>query len=69
MGCAYAARCPLATQVCLDEDPALVTGPGGRRVACWHADAPSEPGVSDAGARAVAPGADPEAPLRPAVAS
>jgi len=69
MGCAYAARCPLATRVCVDEDPALVAGPDGRRVACWHADAPSDAGVSDAGARLVPPGADPEGALRPAVAS
>jgi len=39
VGCAYAARCPLATQRCLDEDPPLVADGPGRRVACWHAGA------------------------------
>ena len=39
-GCAYAARCPLATEQCLREDPELVTDETGRRVACWHAGAP-----------------------------
>jgi peptide/nickel transport system permease protein len=32
LGCAYAARCPLATDLCLERDPELVDG-----VACWHA--------------------------------
>ncbi|WP_422771287.1 dipeptide/oligopeptide/nickel ABC transporter permease/ATP-binding protein [Plantactinospora sp. WMMC1484] len=36
-GCAYAARCPLATQRCRDEDPPLRRHPSGHRVACWHA--------------------------------
>jgi oligopeptide/dipeptide ABC transporter ATP-binding protein len=36
-GCAYAARCPLASDLCREEDPALVTDGSGRRVACWHA--------------------------------
>ena len=36
-GCAFAPRCPLATDRCLTEDPPLVAGPVGR-VACWHAD-------------------------------
>ncbi|MFN8520154.1 MAG: dipeptide/oligopeptide/nickel ABC transporter permease/ATP-binding protein [Chloroflexota bacterium] len=39
-GCAYAARCPLASQRCLDEDPPLVADGAGRRVACWHAGEP-----------------------------
>jgi oligopeptide/dipeptide ABC transporter ATP-binding protein len=39
-GCAYAARCPLADQRCLDEDPALLPDGNGRRVACWHAGEP-----------------------------
>jgi peptide/nickel transport system permease protein len=42
VGCAYAARCPLADQRCLDEDPPLVAAPDGRRVACWHADESGE---------------------------
>jgi peptide/nickel transport system permease protein len=37
-GCAYAPRCPLASERCLVEDPALVDDGSGRRVACWHAD-------------------------------
>jgi peptide/nickel transport system permease protein len=38
LGCAYAARCPLASERCRAEDPALVDDGSGRRVACWHAD-------------------------------
>jgi peptide/nickel transport system permease protein len=37
-GCPYAPRCPLATDQCRQEDPALTTYAAGRRVACWHAD-------------------------------
>ena len=36
-GCAYAPRCPLASERCRTEDPALVDDGYGRRVACWHA--------------------------------
>jgi oligopeptide/dipeptide ABC transporter ATP-binding protein len=54
-GCAYAARCPLADQRCLDEDPALVTDTSGRRVACWHAGEPL-----DLGRASVLPSADPD---------
>lgn len=39
-GCAYAARCPLASARCRTEDPPLVPGPSGNRVACWHAGEP-----------------------------
>lgn len=39
-GCAYAARCPLATDRCRVEDPDLVAAPTGGRVACWHAGEP-----------------------------
>jgi len=41
-GCAYAARCPLATDVCREQEPTLVADPSGRRVACWHAVEPAE---------------------------
>ncbi len=37
VGCAYAPRCPLATDRCLEQDPELVTDVAGRRVACWQA--------------------------------
>ncbi|MCO7219953.1 dipeptide/oligopeptide/nickel ABC transporter permease/ATP-binding protein [Klenkia sp. PcliD-1-E] len=37
-GCAYADRCPLASDRCRAEDPPLVADADGRRVACWHAD-------------------------------
>ena len=37
VGCAYAPRCPLATDRCRAEDPALADDGTGRRVACWHA--------------------------------
>ena len=36
-GCAFAPRCPLATDRCRTEDPPLATHDG-RRVACWHSD-------------------------------
>jgi peptide/nickel transport system permease protein len=39
-GCAYAARCPLATARCREVDPPLETAADGRRVACWHAGEP-----------------------------
>jgi peptide/nickel transport system permease protein len=38
-GCAYAARCPLASERCIAEDPPLVGDERGR-VACWHAGEP-----------------------------
>ncbi|RKT76733.1 oligopeptide/dipeptide ABC transporter ATP-binding protein [Terracoccus luteus] len=37
VGCAYAARCPLADDHCRAVDPPLVTVAGSGRVACWHA--------------------------------
>jgi oligopeptide/dipeptide ABC transporter ATP-binding protein len=40
-GCAYAARCPLATEQCVEADPPLVADATGARVACWHAGAGS----------------------------
>jgi oligopeptide/dipeptide ABC transporter ATP-binding protein len=42
-GCAYAARCPLASQRCRVEDPALERHRSDHRVACWHARPPHEP--------------------------
>jgi peptide/nickel transport system permease protein len=38
VGCAFAPRCPLATEQCTTEDPPLAPHGIGRRVACWHAD-------------------------------
>ncbi|WP_202865431.1 dipeptide/oligopeptide/nickel ABC transporter permease/ATP-binding protein [Ornithinimicrobium sufpigmenti] len=35
-GCAFAARCPFATDVCLRVDPALAPSPTGGSVACHH---------------------------------
>lgn len=40
VGCAYAARCPLADAHCREADPPLVADDAGRRVACWHAGEP-----------------------------
>lgn len=37
IGCAYAARCPLADDHCRSADPDLVTDAAGNRVACWRA--------------------------------
>jgi oligopeptide/dipeptide ABC transporter ATP-binding protein len=39
-GCAYAARCPLASAKCRTDEPALVADSAGRRVACWHSGEP-----------------------------
>ncbi|WP_410564855.1 dipeptide/oligopeptide/nickel ABC transporter permease/ATP-binding protein [Amycolatopsis sp. cmx-4-61] len=35
-GCAFAARCPLASERCRTEDPVLEPAGDGHRVACWH---------------------------------
>jgi oligopeptide/dipeptide ABC transporter ATP-binding protein len=40
VGCAFAPRCPLATDVCRTTEPSLETDEDGRRVACWHAGVP-----------------------------
>ena len=37
IGCAFAARCPLADDRCRAVDPDLVSDAAGNRVACWHA--------------------------------
>ncbi|HWC24418.1 MAG TPA: dipeptide/oligopeptide/nickel ABC transporter permease/ATP-binding protein [Flexivirga sp.] len=49
-GCAFASRCPLATERCRAEMPPLETDAAGRRVACWHADASAASGSSGASA-------------------
>jgi oligopeptide/dipeptide ABC transporter ATP-binding protein len=36
VGCAYAARCPFADQLCLAADPVLTPVPHGGRAACHH---------------------------------
>ena len=46
-GCAYAARCPLASARCRTEDPVLETDAAGRRVACWHAGEPVAIAIDD----------------------
>jgi peptide/nickel transport system permease protein len=43
-GCAFAPRCPLATDQCRTDDPTLTETDDGRRVACWHADIPAKVG-------------------------
>ncbi|MBC9732848.1 dipeptide/oligopeptide/nickel ABC transporter permease/ATP-binding protein [Nocardioides marmotae] len=40
VGCAYAARCPLASDRCRAEDPPLAGDGAAHRVACWHAGEP-----------------------------
>jgi peptide/nickel transport system ATP-binding protein len=37
-GCAFAPRCPLATEVCREETPALRIRPDGGTIACHHAE-------------------------------
>jgi peptide/nickel transport system ATP-binding protein len=36
VGCAFAARCPLATGRCRAEAPPFVDAGGGHTVACWE---------------------------------
>jgi oligopeptide/dipeptide ABC transporter ATP-binding protein len=36
VGCAFAARCPLANDRCRTEEPVLLDDGTGHRVACWH---------------------------------
>jgi peptide/nickel transport system ATP-binding protein len=36
IGCAFAARCPLATERCRAETPPFVDAGGGHTVACWE---------------------------------
>ena len=47
LGCAYAARCPLASARCTTEEPPLVSDAAGRRVACWHAGEPIDIEIQD----------------------
>ncbi|MDF1603812.1 dipeptide/oligopeptide/nickel ABC transporter permease/ATP-binding protein [Nocardioides sp. YIM 152315] len=47
VGCAFAARCPLATDRCLAEQPPLETDAAGLRVACWHAGEPIDIAIQD----------------------
>jgi peptide/nickel transport system ATP-binding protein len=37
-GCPFAPRCPMATEVCEQSEPALLQGPDGRWAACHHAE-------------------------------
>ncbi|MBB5851338.1 dipeptide/oligopeptide/nickel ABC transporter permease/ATP-binding protein [Amycolatopsis umgeniensis] len=53
VGCAFAARCPLATDRCRAEDPELTEVAPGHRVACWH---PEEAPPVSAGAVSLAGG-------------
>ncbi|MEV0056512.1 dipeptide/oligopeptide/nickel ABC transporter permease/ATP-binding protein [Saccharopolyspora shandongensis] len=54
-GCAFAARCPLATDQCRAEDPELAVVEPEHRVACWH---PDEAMSSAAGVVVAAEGAE-----------
>jgi oligopeptide/dipeptide ABC transporter ATP-binding protein len=38
-GCAFAPRCPLATDQCRQEAPPLELKRPGHAAACWHSDA------------------------------
>jgi oligopeptide/dipeptide ABC transporter ATP-binding protein len=35
-GCAFAPRCPRATSICIEEDPALTAAGEQHHAACWH---------------------------------
>ncbi len=37
-GCRFAARCPFATELCVEQMPELREVDGDRRVRCWHAE-------------------------------
>jgi oligopeptide/dipeptide ABC transporter ATP-binding protein len=45
VGCAFAARCAFADDICRTTDPILREDGAGRRVACWHADRTALPPV------------------------
>lgn len=62
-GCAYAARCPLATERCRVEDPVLAVVAVGHRVACWHSDEAEN--LADATAAPASDGAPSGMPVRP----
>jgi oligopeptide/dipeptide ABC transporter ATP-binding protein len=68
VGCAYAARCPLADQHCREVDPALVADGPGRRVACWHAGEPIDFSLPGAAGAAHDADGDPERPIVAAAA-
>ncbi|MFN5455847.1 oligopeptide/dipeptide ABC transporter ATP-binding protein, partial [Bradyrhizobium sp.] len=36
-GCRFAPRCPIATEICRTQDPALRAAAAGHHVACHHA--------------------------------
>jgi oligopeptide/dipeptide ABC transporter ATP-binding protein len=38
VGCSFAPRCPLATDICREQTPQLRGADGQTRVACWHAN-------------------------------
>jgi len=40
-GCAFASRCPLATEICREQEPVLRLLPHGSHVACHHAETES----------------------------
>jgi oligopeptide transport system ATP-binding protein len=52
-GCAFAARCPYAMEVCLNEDPEHTLLSSGHSAACWllHPDAPKIEKPIEAGGR------------------
>lgn len=59
VGCAYAARCPFADQLCLATDPALTAVPHGGRAACHHPQSGSVVQVPAATAERIAVPASP----------
>jgi oligopeptide/dipeptide ABC transporter ATP-binding protein len=56
-GCAFAARCPHATNDCLTTDPPLRDDGTGHRCACWHPAHPTETNTTDTESAAAGAGA------------
>ncbi|MFE1959366.1 dipeptide/oligopeptide/nickel ABC transporter permease/ATP-binding protein, partial [Streptomyces sp. NPDC059479] len=56
VGCAFAARCPRATDRCLAEDPVPARVGQGHRVACWHPYEDAEDAGRESGRETVASG-------------
>jgi peptide/nickel transport system ATP-binding protein len=42
VGCRFAPRCPLATELCRREDPPLEAKAPGHTAACWHSERAGE---------------------------
>ncbi|MGH6923874.1 MAG: ABC transporter ATP-binding protein [Propylenella sp.] len=62
-GCRFHPRCPLAMDICRQENPALTTLAPGHRVACFAASPEVKPSAPDAAGRAAKPSRQPAGAL------